>query len=430
MPTLAPAAHPVLAVLTGQPSHTPAPIPTRTPIPTPTSTITPHPTDVPTPTPTELPTLRHLRVFDRLYDLVLNNYLYPDFNGLNWPAQGAVARERVAAGMTDTEFYQAMGELVARLNDGHSVFQSPAAAQMTEAIIHGQHRGVGIGVETAPRPERGTAVLLDVFPDSPAWQVGLRPHDSLLTLDGQPILESLGQLDGPAGSSLRLTVQTPGQAPRQVEVVRAPVTSPPPVIAHRPETEQIVYLSIRTFWDQSTASSLGRRLQELGDKGPVSGVVIDLRTNRGGSEYSLKGVLGAFADGTLGYFTRRDGERPLAVEGVDVYGSQSVPLVILIGRETSSYAEIFAGVLQSIGRAQLVGTVTTGNVETIWPHSFEDGSRLWIAEEGFRPPDGRDWEGDGVVPDFYVAGDWADFTAETDTQLETAVQLLLDKGRR
>lgn len=429
-PTLAAAAPPVHPAeaspppATKLPSRTPSQTPT--PLPSATATTTPSATPAPTvtPTPTELPTVRHLRIFDQLYDLVLQNYLYPDFNGLNWLAWGAVYRELVAAGMTDTEFHGAMAELIGKLDDGHSTFQSPAAAGITNAIIHGQHQNVGIGVEIASRPERNTAVLLDVYPNGPAWNAGLRAHDSLLTLDERPILEQLAQLDGPVGSTVRLTAQTPGELPRPVEITRALIDSPPPVSALRWDKGDIVTIIIRTFWDQNTASLLRRRLQEMGDQGIIGGLIIDLRINHGGSEYSLERSLRLFADGTLGYFTRRNGERPLIVTGEHIHNSQNVPLVILIGKETSSYAEIFAGVLQSIGRARLVGTVTRGNVETIWPHDFEDHSRVWIAEEGFRPLGGGNWEGSGIVPDFSMPGDWADFTAENDTQLDTALQLL------
>jgi C-terminal peptidase prc len=374
--------------------------------------------------PTERLTARQLRIFDQLYDLVLDNYVYPDFNGLNWPAWGTIYRERVAAGMTGIEFCQAMTELVDKLNDGHSVFQSPTAADVTDAAIHGGHSTVGIGVETAPRPDRNAAVFLDVYPGSPAWNAGLRPHDSLLSIDGNRIRDGAVQLAGSAGSPVVLTVQTPGQHPRQVTVVRAPVPSPPPILAGRWQNGEIATILIRTFWNQDTASLLRWRLQELAATDPISGLVIDLRTNRGGSEHSLLGVLSLFADGTLGHFTRRDGDRPLIVVGENVRDSQTLPLVILVGRETTSYAEIFAGVLQSTGRARLVGTVTGGNVESIWPHDFEDGSRVWIAEEGFRSLSGGNWERDGIVPGYFIAGDWADFTAESDTQFTTAIQLL------
>jgi carboxyl-terminal processing protease len=355
---------------------------------------------------------------------VLDNYLYPDFNGLNWPVWGAVYREKVAAGLSDDEFYQAMSALISMLDDGHSVFQSPAAAEETNAIIGGQHHSVGIGVQVASRPESDTVVLLDVYPEGPAWRAGLRPHDSLLALNGYPILGQLAKLDGEPGSVAHLTVQSPGEAPRQVAVTRAPVASPPPVSAYRWQESEIAIVLIRTFWDRSTVSLLRHRLQELGEEGPIGGLIVDMRINHGGTEYCLEGTLSLFSAGTLGAFTRRQGERPLAVSPAPVHNSQTVPLVILVGRETSSYAEIFAGVLQSIGRARLVGTPTRGNVETIWPHSFEDQSRLWIAEESFRSLNNGDWEQNGIKPDYFVGGDWADFSAEQDQQLETAIRLL------
>jgi len=407
------------------PTHTAAPlhIPSRTPTATQTPTVTPPPTvtHTPFPTVTEEPTQRHLRIYDQLYELVLNNYIYPDFNGINWQAWGAIYQEKVAAGMTDDEFHQAMGELVAKLNDGHSAFQSPVQADQTDAAIQGKRQMVGVGVDLAPRPERNTAVVLSVYPNSPAWHAGLRPHDSLLTINGAPALAAMGQLSGPIGATVQVTAQTPGQQPRLVIITRTLVDSPPPVTGRRLNEENLVYLRIRTFWDRNTVGLLRRRLQDLA---PISGLVIDLRTNRGGSEYSLEGALAFFADGTLGHFTRRSSDRPLTVSGENVSDSQTVPLIILVGRETSSYAEIFAGVLQGAGRARLVGTVTEGNVETIWPHDFEDNSRVWIAEEGFRPLNGVNWERDGVAPDYYVPADWADFVEESDPQLAIAVELL------
>lgn len=325
--------------------------------PTPTSTRTPSPTATatapPTAAPGELPTRRHLRVFDELYDLVWSNYLYPDFNGVNWRRLGTAYRERVAAGMTDAEFYRAMAELVGSLNDGHSTFEPPASATATNAAIQ---------------------------------------------------------------------VQPPGGE----EIAHYMDSSNSPVVAWRWAEHGIVFITIRTFWDQNTSLLLQRRLQELGDQGPIAAILIDLRTSRGGSEHSLQGILSLFADGTLGYFTRRDIDRPLVVSGVDVHQSQTVPLVILVGKDTNSYAEILAGTLQSIGRAQLVGTLTSGNVETIWPHEFEDGSRVWIAEEGFRPLNGENWEWTGVVPDVTVPGDWSDRAAGNDPQMASAIQILLD----
>jgi C-terminal processing protease CtpA/Prc len=57
---------------------------------------------------------------------------------------------------------------------------------------------------------------------------------------------------------------------------------------------------------------------------------------------------------------------------------------------------------------------------------LEDGSRAWIASETFGPPSGADWEDTSVVPDVEIPLDWDEFTFETDTQLQAAVDLLLN----
>ncbi len=123
--------------------------------------------------------------------------------------------------------------------------------------------------------------------------------------------------------------------------------------------------------------------------------------NNGGSSTVLEPMLSYFAGGNLGNFISHDEQRALQVKLNDISGSTShVPLVVLVGSGTVSFGEIFAGILQDIGRAYLIGTTTDGNVEILWGYDLEDGSQLWLANETFRPlnhPD-QDWEKSGIHP--------------------------------
>jgi C-terminal processing protease CtpA/Prc len=88
----------------------------------------------------------------------------------------------------------------------------------------------GIGVMISVVLERNLATILLVFPGSPAEQVGLRPHDSILSVDGKPIVNEQGGirrelLRGPEGTILKVTVQSPGQPPRQVSITRQRIDS-------------------------------------------------------------------------------------------------------------------------------------------------------------------------------------------------------------
>ena len=157
---------------------------------------------------------------------------------------------------------------------------------------------------------------------------------------------------------------------------------------------------------------------------PLDGLILDNRMNGGGSSTVLEPVLSYFAGGNLGYFVNRIEEHSLEINIHDINGSSRVPLVVLVGSDTASFGEIFAGVLQDVGRAYLIGKTTDGNVEILWGYDLEDGSKIWLANETFRPlnhPD-ENWEKTGIIPDLFVAGDFDQYSLETDPAVSAAIE--------
>lgn len=401
-----------------------------------TSTARPSATPAsPSPTPTQLVSdetvERQLRVFTHLWESVHDLYVYPDFNGLDWDDVQRRYRARIEAGMDDQIFYQAMWEMVDELGDDHSTFNSPEEVVEEDEEVRGYLDYVGIGIYVTTLFDKGYAVLLQVFPDSPAEQAGLLPHDRILAVEGQPVVDEQGhnQLDlllGPAGSQVQITVQTPGQEPRQLVTTRARIQTQLPVDARRlPETD-VGYILVPTFRDETVAGRVRQALEGLMAQGELAGLILDLRINGGGIETALIDTLVLFTNGEQGSFVSRISEHPLLIEADPVGNSQELPLVVLVGRETESFGEIFSGVLQESGRALVVGRTTDGNVETLWGIDFEDGSRAWIAVETFRPPSGADWEESGIVPDIEIPLDWDEFTPQEDPQLQAALDWLLE----
>ena len=358
------------------------------------------------------------------------NYLYPDFNGADWNAVHEEFLQRVKSGLTDEEFYVVMAEMVDRLNDDHSTFFSPSEAKAEDAEFAGENDYVGIGVLTSVVQARQRVTVILVFPGSPAEKAGLKIHDSILAVDGTPILSDEGfrrnLLRGPDGSTINLTVQTPGEAPREAQVVRRRITGSTPVpsqVLTTPDGRRIGYILLATFNDTTVGEQVGKALREMGREGKLDGLILDNRENGGGADNVLKETLSYFTKGTLGYFINRQEKRPLEVSPKDVRGSQSLPLVVLVGSGTASFGEIFAGVLKDIGRATLIGRQTDGNVEILWIYDFLDGSRAWIAHDSFRPlnhPD-ENWEETGITPDNAVESNWDEVTMESDPVIRAAL---------
>jgi C-terminal peptidase prc len=406
---------------------TPSPISTATPVAIPS----PLPTTVPTITsiPDSETTARHLRIFTRLWTLVRDNYLYPDYNGVDWNAIGEAYRTRIEAGLSDEDFWLLMDDMLRELNDDHSYFLSPDAVAEQELMETGTLDYVGVGFSASGVPGKGYAVILLIVPDSPAAHAGLRSHDRILEIDGLPACcdaegyDFLYRLLGPEGSTVKLRVQTPGESPHTVTLTRRRIQSSLPL-----ETRQleggIGYVLIPNLWDETLPEQMHQALEGIAAGEEPSGLIIDMRVNAGGSSTVLRALLSFFADGELGYFVSHDRKDPLRVRGTDVGGSQDVPLVILVGKKTASFGEVFSGVLQETQSALVVGRTTDGNVEILFGHDFEDGSQAWIAQETFLPPSGTDWEETGIVPDVEIPLDWDEFTSEDDPQLEAAVELL------
>ena len=368
-------------------------------------------------------------VADEFIGTVENVYLAPERLGMEWKAAGDALRQHISDGLDTEDFYAELQQLIDGLGDEHSSFESPVDVAASEAQLAGNLGAVGIGVLAMGIPEAGLVTLLQVYEGSPAENAGLQPHDNLLAIDGAPLVQGGVPLPwllrGPECSLVVVTVSSPGEPARELAIVR-----------HRYSVDRVIdvrllsaadggrvgYIFLPTFFDDRIPSEVEAALQEWG---PLDGLVIDNRVNGGGSSSVAVPMLSLFTSGDVGEFLSQAGSRPLHISPNDVQGSQSVPLVVLIGEDTVSYGEVFAGVLRDGGRARLVGEATAGNVETLHGYNFADGSRLWIAEERFVPAFSQaDWEGIGVQPDVEVVAPWHTYAIDDDPVLAAALQLL------
>jgi carboxyl-terminal processing protease len=153
-------------------------------------------------------------------------------------------------------------------------------------------------------------------------------------------------------------------------------------------------------------------------------LVLDLRENGGGLLQEAVNVASIFIpDGTV--VSTRGRSQPSQVyvaKGGAIRGS--VPMVVLVDRDTASAAEIVTGALKDRGRAEVVGTRTYGKgvFQEIEPMS--NGGALDLTVGEYFTPNGTNLggggvrEGHGIAPNVYASdnprspGDQALTTAE------------------
>lgn len=377
------------------------------------------PTAQPAPAPLSIDERR--QIFEEVWHTVKQHYLYADFRGVDWDALREEYEPRVEAEQSQDAFYADMAEMVARLDDHHSRFVPPSAALTEDATASGREVTVGIGVVTTPRAD-GAFIRL-VFPDSPAARADLRPRDRIIAVDGEPYNPEDGDLQGPEGSTVRLNVVRPGEKPRDVVLVRQEVQGRI-VPTYRRFPGDIGYVSIPTMWVNDMDEQVSGALTELVAAGRLQGVILDVRANRGGWNKVLSGILSHFLRGQVGMFFDQHHVRPLVVEPPAGPDLRSLPLVVLVDNDTASYAEVLAATLQREAHALVVGRATAGNTETIYAYTLKDGSRLWLAQEGFHLQNGVNLEGQGVQPDSLIDVDWTRYSEDDDPQLLEALRLL------
>jgi carboxyl-terminal processing protease len=309
------------------------------------------------------------------------------------------------------------------LDDPHSSYMDPFQFNQANISLEGEYEGIGAWVD----PNEEYLTIVSPMPNSPAEEVGLKPGDAIIAVNGEDMTGVDGNLVirkvmGPAGTSVTLTIQRESVAePFDVEVTRAAITIPS--VESRMLEGDIGYLHLFTFGDESTPE-LRQALKDLLDQNP-KGLVFDLRNNGGGALRTAIEVASEFiGDGVVMYEEYGDGTR-------DTYTAQrggmatDIPLVVLINEGSASASEIVAGAIQDRDRGQLVGTTSfgKGSVQQWIPLDNDQGAvRVTIAR--WLTPDERTISEIGLEPDVVVEMTQEDVQAGLDPQLDKAVELL------
>jgi carboxyl-terminal processing protease len=110
---------------------------------------------------------------------------------------------------------------------------------------------------------------------------------------------------------------------------------------------------------RSSTRDVRRLIGELEEQG-VTGIVIDLRNNGGGSLLEATTLTGLFIDTGPVVQVRNSSGRISLEEDVEPGMAWSGPLAVLVNRYSASASEIFAAAIQDYGRGVIIGEPTFG----------------------------------------------------------------------
>jgi carboxyl-terminal processing protease len=148
---------------------------------------------------------------------------------------------------------------------------------------------------------------------------------------------------------------------------------------------------------RSTARDVNGLLKELvHDK--VSGIIIDLRENGGGSLLQANRLTGLFIETGPTVLMRKANGEIVVDRDKDPKIAYRGPMVVLFNRLSASATEIFAGAIQDYQRGVVVGTRTFGK-GTVQALLDLDQGKLKLTTAKFYRVSGKSTQHKGVVPD-------------------------------
>ncbi len=389
--------------------------------------------------------------FDKVWRTVKEKHFDPTFGGVDWDKVREKYAPRVAAVKSDTELYQLLQQMLGELHQSHFAIIPPEAVTPEESKESGEG-GIGIDV----RIVEGQAVITRVEPGSKAAAAGLRTGFVIKQVDQtlveeiiqrfakrkmSPALTSLyitrtvlGRTEGKPGTAVRISYLDERDQTREVNIEREPFKGEmsPPMGNFPPqymefETKRLAggigYIRFNIFV-VPMMEKIKAAIRQMSD---APGIIIDLRGNPGGVGGMATGIAGLLESKqtSLGVMSMRTGHINFAV--FPQSGTYTGRVAILIDGSSASTSEVFAGGMQDIGRAVLIGERSAG---AALPSIFEKlptGALFQYAIADFKTPKGVLVEGRGVIPDREVKLARRALLEGRDTQLEAAIEQVTKK---
>jgi len=419
--------------------------------------------------------LPYPEAFDAMLEKMRTEYAFTEYKGIDWDALAAEFRPRFEAAEEDGDtegYYLALRDFLWSIPDGHVGMDVTVLGSLIQQEIIG-----GLGMAAVELSD-GQVLVNYLLEEGPAEQAGIKFGAEITAIDGIPIDEIISAtvpwsspfstahterleqllfaLRFPGNKQVTLAYTNPGESANVATLTTvmeieslyanssyADLTGFELPVEYEILDSGLAYVRITTFFDNEllTIQLWERMMEELNAYG-IPGLIIDMRTNGGGSGY--------LADQMAAYFFEEEhiiGNTSYYDDSIDDFysdpGDESqffLPrdelrydgdIVVIVGPACASACEFFSYDMTIEDRATIMGHYPTaglgGSVEDfLMPENLD--IRFTIGR-AVNASDEIHIEGIGVVPDVTVP-----ITQETfdsvyldgeDVLLDTAVEVLL-----
>ena len=322
--------------------------------------------------------------------------------------------------------YLAVSNSITTVTGPHTTYLSPRNVEDFNIDMSLSLEGIGAVLQR----DNDYTKVVSLVVGGPADKAGdLKAADYIVGVaqDGDPIQEILGwrlddvvdQIRGPKGTLVNLQIIPGGdlqQTKKTIQIKRNKVNlddqAAKKTVVEILTPEGLVNIGVITlptfYMDfaaaqsgdpnyRSTTRDVYNLIQELKSES-ISGIVIDLRNNGGGSLREANQLTGLFIEtGTTVQVRYADGmiQKQMDRNPLLAYNG---PLVVLVNRYSASASEIFAAAMQDYKRALIVGSQTYGK-GTVQTFGDLSSGQIKFTQAKFYRVSGASTQHKGVIPD-------------------------------
>lgn len=303
---------------------------------------------------------------------------------------------------------------LAKSLDAHSAYYNEDEALELRATLKKQFHGIGVVLKEG---EEGIYIA-DLIAGGPAdLSKEISVGAFLLEVNGVNLSEAsfeevLDHLKGDVGTKIELKLKSPKGKVQNVTLKREKIVLNQERLsyAYEPYADGVIgKIILPSFYDNgegiNAEKDLREAIKELKAKGPIYGLIIDMRENSGGFLSQAVKVAGLFiTKGVVVISKYSDGEIRY-IRDLDARMYYQGPLVLLTSKASASAAEIVAQSLQDYGVALIVGDERTygkGSMQyqTITEESSKSFFKVTVGR--YYTISGRSTQIDGVQADIVV----------------------------
>ena len=275
--------------------------------------------------------------------------------------------------------------------DPYCTFLSEEEMKEFRTLTTGKYGGIGSVI----RQDSSAVRIAEPYKGSPADLAGLKIGDKIVAIDGKSIAgmktdQVSSMLRGEPNTTVKVAVEQLLDGKVVTHKIRRQRISIPSVSYADYVAPGIGYILHSDFTDDCY-TEMRAAIERLQSKGELKGLILDYRSNGGGVLQSAVKILSLFVPKGTQVVEMRGRTAAESKKFVTEFEPllPNLPLVVLIGENSASAAEIVAGSLQDLDRAVLIGSRSYGKglVQSTLPLGYESYAKITTAK--YYIPSGR-----------------------------------------